>query len=129
LHLSKALKPDPVTPEAPKVEKTVVEFTGDINKSEDIAKHAEKVLFASLDMSQPADIAKWQSHLAKKAADAQPNPNQERINVLEKELAKLSGGSANGSEPVVKTGESTLAEKLAKSTERAARLKKSGVIR
>lgn len=128
--LSKALKPDPVKPTEPvKVEKTVIAFEGDITKSADVAAHAEKVLFASLDMSNPADITKWQAVLAKKAADATPNPNQERIDTLEKELAKLSGAPANGAEPVVKTGELSLGEKLAKSTERAARLKKAGIIR
>jgi len=125
--LAKALAPvAPVAPEAP-VAQTVA-FEGDPNSAADVAKHAEKVMFASLDMSKSADIAKWQAHLAKQA-DSGANPNQDRIDGLEKEIAKLRGAPSNGGEPVRKTGELTLSEKLAKSTERAVRLKKAGVIR
>lgn len=128
--LAKALQPEtPSQPEPTPVDKTKVEFEGDPSNPEDVAKHAERVLFASLDMSDPNDIAKWQAHLAKQAAEAPANPNAEKIEALEKELRKLRGAPANGEEPVRKTGELTLREKLAKAKERAVALKKEGVIR
>lgn len=128
--LSKALKPVEVPAPAP-VEPVAksVPFEGDYSDPAAIAAHAEKVLFASLDMSKTADIVKWQAHLAKKAADAAPNPNEGRINELESELRKLRGAPAAGGEPSRGTTEQlTVAQKLAKGAERAARLKKDGVI-
>lgn len=125
--LAKALTPEP----APAQAAPNVEFEGDPFSAEDVAKHAERVLFASLDLSKSADLAKWQAHLAKRAQN-QPAPagTEAQISDLEKQIAKLRKASNAGGEPSGATDAPlTLAQKLAKSKERAVALKKEGVIR
>lgn len=130
--LSKALKPEPSKEEPAKDEpvQKAVEFVGDPNDPADVEQHLEKVLFSSLDMSKPADIQKWQAHLAKKAAKAEgDDPNAAQIQKLEKELAKLKKAPTASGEPTsTPEGEQTVAQKLAKGREIAAELKKQGVI-
>ncbi len=91
-----ALAPVP-QPAATPTATVVVQFEGDISNPEDVAKHAEKVMFAKLDMSNPSDISKWQAHLAKKAAELKKaegaNPNATEIAKLQAQLQKLMGAS------------------------------------
>lgn len=124
--LAKALAPAPVTPTPATA--PAVEFEGDPFNPDDVAKHAERVLFASLDLSKAADLAKWQAHLAKRAAPA-PDSNAAKIDELEKQLAKLRKAPTNGAEPNGRPESLTVAQKLAKAKERAVALKKEGVIR
>lgn len=96
--IAKAVKP---AAEAQPVQKAAVEFEGDPFNPEDVARHAELVLFKSLDLSKPGDLLKWQQHLSKKAAatealakaEAAKNPNAARIAELEKELGELRKAS------------------------------------
>lgn len=96
--IAKAVKP---AAEAQPVQKAAVEFDGDPFNPEDVARHAELVLFKSLDLSKPGDLLKWQQHLSKKAAatealakaEAAKNPNAARIAELEKELGELRKAS------------------------------------
>lgn len=128
--LSKALTPK----KEEKVEKNevpAIKFEGDPMVSEDLAKHADKVFLASIDLNTVEGIAKWQSRLAAKTpVKVEKSENADEISKLEGEIAKLKKASANSGEPVkvIKDG-GTLAEKLAKSKERAVRLRKEGVIR
>lgn len=120
-------EPEPA-PEAP-----AIEFEGDIHDPEAVAKHADRVLFASLDMSKPADVAKWQAHLTKQAearkqAEA-ANPNADEIAKLQEQIRKLQGAPVDGSEPVTTPGTVSKADLFARGKERAERLKKAGVIR
>lgn len=92
--LAKAITPTPVQKaEAPKPEP--VAFEGDPFNAEDVAKHAETLLFKSLDLSKPGDLAKWQAHLAKRAkpADSQ-DLNATEITRLEGEIARLKKASS-----------------------------------
>lgn len=87
--LSAALKPAaPATPVAPV--KEPIPFEGDPLSAEDLAKHMDKVLFASLDLNKPADLAKWQGHVAKRQAEIQKaNGNQpSELDKAKAELAK-----------------------------------------
>ena len=64
-EVAKAVATDPdadATKETP-----VIKFTGDANKLEDVEAHEELVFKASLDFSDPDDLAKWKAHLSKKA--------------------------------------------------------------
>lgn len=97
-ELAKALKPEPVpAPDAPVPAK--VEFEGDITSPADLEKHMDKVLFASLDLSKPADILKWQGHLAKKVpaksatAEELLAKAQADLDAATEQLAKLQKAS------------------------------------
>lgn len=107
----KALKEGdkPADPPAPKLT-AVIKFEGDMNKPEDVAKHAEKVLFMSLDMGKPEDIAKWQAHLAAKTKTPEPKKDEspelkkaredaEKATNRVKELEKTSNVPPKGDEP------------------------------
>lgn len=127
--LAKALTPAKEDPKPEPVSKTVP-FEGDPMNAEDLAKHADKVLFASLDLSVPADLAKWQAHVAKKTAEQKPEPNAAEIAKLQAQIAKLQGRSAApGADAGADEGTLTTSQKLAKATARAVQLKKDGVIR
>lgn len=93
--LVKALKPEPVKVETKQENSTDVPFEGDPFNAEDIAKHQEMVLFKSLNLSKPADIAKWQSHLAKREANASPEAKAkaDEIAKLKEQLRKMEGAS------------------------------------
>lgn len=126
--LSKALEPKDEPKDEPVAKTPQVEFEGDPTSLEDLEKHAEKVMLASLDLSKAEDIAKWRDHLAKKQTAAPADPNAAKIAELEKQLAKLRKAPTADGEPSdpAPTG---LAANLAKGRERAERLKKAGVIR
>jgi hypothetical protein len=106
--LAKAITPAaaPAPVPAPVAKAEPVEFEGDPFNAEDVAKHAELVLFKSLDLSKPADLKKWTDHLAKKEKLAKSaegdNPNASEISRLEAELAKLKKSSAA---PVAQVGQ------------------------
>lgn len=134
--LSKALKPEPEEPAEPVQKKPEpVAFEGDPHNPEDIQKHADKVLFASLDLSKPADVQKWQEHIAKRAAErkASEDPAQAelrgQIEKLQAKLEKMQKGTTAGEEPNVSPEPTGFMAGLAKGRERAERLKKAGVIR
>ncbi len=103
--LAAALKPAaPPTPTPTPVKETIA-FEGDPLNPEDLAKHMDKVLFASLDLGKPADLAKWQGHVAKrqaeiaKAAAAADTPEaklaaaQDELKKAQEKLAKLQKAS------------------------------------
>jgi hypothetical protein len=138
--LSKALAPTPVEEpvEDEVVKAPAIEFEGDPMNVEDLAKHADKVFLASCDLNTVDGLAKWREHLAAKAPVEEPVEDEvvkepvddAEITKLEREIAKLKKASANSAEPrTAPEGAKTLAEKLAKSTERAVRLRKEGIIR
>lgn len=110
--LQAAIKPAvPATP-APAPAKEPIPFEGDPLNSEDLAKHMDKVLFASLDLSKPADLAKWQGHVAKRQAEinkAQPTNElakaQAELKAAQEKLAKLQKASGAPVEPA--PGDST----------------------
>lgn len=105
--LAAALTPaKPVAP-AP-VETPKVEFEGDPLNSDDLAKHMDRVLLASLDLSKPADLAKWQGHVAKRQAQiaaAAETPEQKLakaeadLKKAQEQVAKLSKASNAGADP------------------------------
>jgi len=127
--LAKALAPvEPkAEPKAEPVAKTETKFEGDPMDAEDLAKHADKVFLADCDLNTVDGLKKWSDHLASKKVEKVVDPEIEK---LERELAKLKKASANSAEPKsAPAGKSTLAERLAKGTERAVRLRKEGFIR
>lgn len=85
--LASALAPKPATNPAPV--KEPIPFEGDPLSSEDLAKHMDRVLFASLDLSKPADLAKWQGHVAKRQAEIQKANGGAQQTELEKAQAEL----------------------------------------
>lgn len=98
--LASALAPKPAAPATPA--KEPIPFEGDPLNSEDLAKHMDRVLLASLDLSKPADLAKWQGHVAKrqaeikKAGEAQPTElekAQAELKKAQEALAKLQKAS------------------------------------
>jgi len=97
--LSKALKaalPEAPAAPAPVAKAEPVAFEGDPSNLEDLAKHEEKVLLKSLDLSKPADIATWRAHLAKKAAGApktELEKAQAQLAKAQADLAKILGAS------------------------------------
>lgn len=112
-NLAAAIKPAPLTVVPAQPEKPVIAFEGDPLNPEDLAKHMDRVLFASLDLSKPADLAKWQGHVTKRqAAIAAAAETDEQklakaradLKVAEEKLAKLQKASGAGSDPVP-TGE------------------------
>lgn len=98
--LASALKP--VAPTAPA---QPIPFEGNPLDQDDLAKHMDKILFAQLDLSKPADLAKWAGHVAKrqeqiqkaeavrKAAEAGSTPEiqkaQAELKAAQEKLAKL----------------------------------------
>jgi hypothetical protein len=128
--LAKALAPKE-DPKPEPVAKTSVEFEGDPMNPEDLAKHADKVLLASLDLGNPEDLAKWQAHVvAKQAPKADPvDETPAEIAKLQAQLLKLQGRSVAGGDVPADAPALTTAQKLAKATARAVQLKKEGVIR
>jgi hypothetical protein len=109
-EIAKAIQPAaPAAPEVP----TKVEFEGDPFNPEDVARHAETVLFKSLDLAKPADLKRWQDHLAKKAALAKAveqgqDPNAAEIARLEGEIARLKKGSSAPVTPQPEKPETTV---------------------
>jgi hypothetical protein len=64
----------------------------------------DKVLFASLDLSKPADLAKWQGHVAKRQAEVATPEDQLKLAQAElakaqEKLAKLAKTSTVPTEP------------------------------
>lgn len=95
--ISTALKPVAPAGNPAPVQKEPIAFEGDPLNQEDLAKHMDKVMFASLDLSKPADLAKWQGHVAKRQAElakAQAKP--------EDELAKAKADLAKAQEALAK---------------------------
>lgn len=94
--LVKVLKPEPKSTD--KIEKTddKIEFEGDPTNADDLAKHADKVVFASCDMSTSEGVAKWQKHLAdkeaalKKAEDDKSTDDEAKLKELEKSNPALA---------------------------------------
>lgn len=82
--LQAAMKPP--TPAA----REPIPFEGDPLNPEDLAKHMDKVLFASLDLSKPSDLAKWQGHVAKRQAEIAKAqvPQQTELEKAQAELKK-----------------------------------------
>jgi hypothetical protein len=111
--LAKALTPAaPATPPVPAP--VAVPFEGDPTSLEDLAKHADRVLFASLDMSKTADIAKWAAHLEAKAKKAAPKSESDKqIEALQAQINKLRGAPASGNDPDLSKQDLTPAQKMA----------------
>lgn len=102
--LASALAPKPVAPAQP----VQIPFEGDPLNSDDLAKHMDKVLLASLDLGKPADLAKWQGHVAKRQAEmkkAQETPEtmlataQAELKKAQELVAKLQKVSGAPTEP------------------------------
>lgn len=55
------------TPVEPVVKTEPIEFEGDMDDLEDVAKHEEKIFRGSLDFNKPVDLKKWRNYLAEKA--------------------------------------------------------------
>lgn len=55
--------------ETVKTDPIEIEFEGDMDDLEDVAKHEEKIFRGSLDFNKPVDLKKWRNYLAEKAAD------------------------------------------------------------
>lgn len=124
--LATALKPAaPQTPVAPV--KEPIAFEGDPLNGEDLAKHMDKVLFASLDLSKPSDLAKWQGHVAKRQAEIQKaqagaggnqptelEKAQAELKKAQEALAKLQKASGAGADPAPEGGEQTQSVGLTK---------------
>jgi hypothetical protein len=90
--LASALKP-PASQSAPVPQ---IPFEGDPLNPEDLAKHMDKVLFASLDLSKPADIAKWQGHVAKRQSQiaAASETDEQKLAKAQAELKKAQDALA-----------------------------------
>jgi hypothetical protein len=103
--LAAAIKPQPVNTPAPAPAQPIA-FEGDPLNPEDLAKHMDRVLFASLDLSKPADLAKWQGHVAKRQAEKKVQPGDELakaqadLKAAQEKLAKIqkSSGAPEGTE-------------------------------
>lgn len=114
--LATALKPAaPQTPAASV--KEPIPFEGDPLNGEDLAKHMDKVLFASLDLSKPSDLAKWQGHVAKRQAEIQKaqagnggaqqtelEKAQAELKKAQDALAKLQKASGAGADAAADNG-------------------------
>lgn len=130
--LAKALEPKKVE-KVEKIEKVAkIEFVGDPLNTDDLAKHADKVMQATCDLSTAEGLAKWQAYVAKRA-DSQLSESE----LLEKQIAELTerlDKSEGNSNADPSDGNSRLAkgasvqDKLAHGRKRAAELKKAGVL-
>jgi len=129
--LAKALEPKKV--EKTEVAKSDIPFEGDPMNADDLAKHADKVVLKSCDLSTPEGIAKWSSYVAKKSENAPAEDTDQLRKEVEALQARInkseSASNANPSDgtPVSKGG--TIQDKLARGRARAAELKKSGALR
>ena len=129
--LAKALKPEEKKVE--KIEVTVekIDFVGDPLNAEDLAKHTDKVMQATCDLSTTEGLAKWQTYVAVRA-DSKLSPSdliQKQIDALQVRLDKADKASNTDStdgKPVAKGG--TIQDKLARGRAKAAELKKNGVL-
>lgn len=127
--LAKALAPKAPEKAADK-QADKIPFEGDPNSLEDLEKHADKALFAELDMSKPADIAKWRQHLEAKAKKAAPKSEADKqIEALQAQINKLRGAPANGADPNLGKSVRTDDEKMAAGAEFARKMKKGGLLR
>lgn len=106
--LAAAISPAPAAPAPAPVAKAQIEFEGDPLDPVDLAKHMDKVLLASLDLSKPSDLAKWQGHVAKRqaqiAAAAETDEQklakaQAELKKAQEQVAKLSKASNAGADP------------------------------
>lgn len=111
--LSAALKPATPEPKPEPPRPEPVEFEGDPMDSADLKKHMDKVLLASLDLTKPADLAKWQGHVAKRQAEiakaeadaatpeAKLEAAQAELKKAQDKLAKIQKSSnvADGADP------------------------------
>lgn len=122
--LATALKPVAPAGNPAPVQKEPIAFEGDPLNQEDLAKHMDKVMFASLDLSKPADLAKWQGHVAKRQAEiakAQAKPESEleqakaELAKAQEKLAKLTKASGAPTEEKPEAGPADTSAGLSKS--------------
>lgn len=104
-----------VEPDEPEV--PVIKFTGNPDSLADIEAHEVAIFKASLDFSNPEDLAKWKAHLAKKAelegAPAGEAEDQRELRIAKARVEELSKASNQDTSDTSNSNE-TVAEKVAR---------------
>lgn len=127
--IAKAMKPEEKKIE--KIEPVKIPFEGNPLNTEDLAKHSDKVMQASCDLSTEDGLAKWSAYVAKKE-DSKLSESE----LLQKQIAALTvrldkadkASNTDGGDGNTSVVGKSIADKLAAGRKRAAELKKAGVL-